>query len=96
MGWHDSESGPLSSSLSAPASPVPPPLIEDELFQIVESDHKDTCHVWCVNSKCRVYALDEYESRGEAAKTEKGVILPVSVVSFSAANFLCLRCPGRR
>ena len=31
------------------------------MAQILESDHKDTVHVGCVNSKCKVYTLSEYE-----------------------------------
>ena len=40
--------------------------------QILESDHSDTVHVGCVNSKCKVYSLSDYEN------LESGCVLRVA------------------
>eukprot|EP00040_Diaphanoeca_grandis_P005827 m.34675 g.34675 ORF g.34675 m.34675 type:complete len:242 (-) comp17018_c0_seq1:66-791(-) len=48
--------------------------------EILGSNHKDTYHVRCVNSKCKIYSLDEYENLPERPKTKKGNVeyeLPV-------------------
>jgi len=51
--------------------------------EILESDHKDTVHVGCVNSKCKVYTLSEYEGLEPGSKkptvgkkNEKSYVLP--------------------
>ena len=40
--------------------------------EIIESDHKDTYHVRCVNSMAKVLGVDEYISRRQAQALEIG------------------------
>eukprot|EP00037_Helgoeca_nana_P037511 m.16382 g.16382 ORF g.16382 m.16382 type:complete len:246 (-) comp8981_c0_seq1:158-895(-) len=45
----------------------------DEVF---ESDHVDTFHVRCVNSKCKIHTLSEYEKLSAAKETPEVPRLP--------------------
>lgn len=57
--------------------------------EVIESDHKDSYHVRCVNSKCNIISLPEYEALPMAKKKKKAVDgKPDLPVFFSRSYYL--------
>ena len=41
-----------------------------DILQVIDSDHTDSCSVSCVNGKCNVLTLEEYEAQSSGPANE--------------------------
>ena len=75
----------------------PPPHIgipRYVVLQVIESDHKDSYHVRCVNSKCKILTLSEYEALPSQKKKKKSVPSNPNQPSIRARQLLGFIAPS--